>query len=204
MLNAGWKMSRPEKLPGQLPEGDADLLYEAYRQVIPLKGHARVTHELGPVSLRPSQQILARRARAVAQPAPTDKLSDGDAHSIEDVLEHYQVAGVSGESLRRLKREADRIRECLDLHGLTRDQARAALGHFVRAASARGITRVRIIHGQGYGSHGGTSVLRYLARHWLSQMPEVLGFVTPPPAQGGKGAVIALLRATQVGQESLC
>ncbi|MCD8538202.1 MAG: Smr/MutS family protein [Burkholderiaceae bacterium] len=195
-------MSRPDK-HGPLSDEELKLLTQAYRQVIPLKGHARVTHQSQSSPWRPSQQAMERRARAVAEPGANAKLSDGDPYTLDDAPETYRAAGVSGEALRRLRREADKVRECLDLHGLTRDQARVTLQHFVRAATSRGVTRVRVIHGQGYGSQGGTSVLRYLARHWLAQMPEVLGFVTPAPAQGGKGAVLALLRASQSRHEGL-
>ena len=202
MPSGGWKMSQPDK-PRPLPEVEAKLLEQAYRQVIPLKGHARVTHEPQRLPARPSQQVLQRRARATEQPVSNAKLSDGDPYTLDDAPDSYRASGVSGEALRRLRREAARVRECLDLHGLTRDQARVAIQHFVQAASSRGVTRVRIIHGQGYGSQGGTSVLRYLARHWLAQMPQVLGFVTPTPSEGGKGAVIALLRSSQARNEGL-
>ena len=202
MLNVGWKMSRPEK-PRPLSDAEDKLLDEAYRLVIPLKGHARVTHQPPRLPIRASQQILDRRANASDHAASPTNLSDGDPYSLDQAPETHRVSGISGEILRRLRREAPKIRECLDLHGLTRDQARVAMQHFVQAASNRGITRVRIIHGQGYGSQGGASVLRYLARHWLSQMPEVLGFVTPSPADGGKGAVVVLLRSAQARHEGL-
>ncbi len=196
-------MNRRDKPAGSLSQADAELLAQAYRQVIVLKGHERVTHEPDRAPVRTSQQMQERRARATAEPTQNAKLSDGDPSTLDDVPQSYRAPGVSGEALRRLKREAGRVRECLDLHGLSRDQARLALQHFVRVASGRGVTHVRIIHGQGYGSQGGTSVLRYLVRHWLAQMPEVLGFVTPPPAQGGKGAVLALLRSSQTRHEVL-
>lgn len=195
-------MSRPDK-PAALSDAEAKLLAQAYRQVIPLKGHTRVTHQTASSPTRVSQQVLARRLRATTGPSANAKLSDGDPYSLEEAPEAFKVSGVSGEALRRLRREASKIRESLDLHGLSRDQARVAMHHFVQTAARRGITRVRIVHGQGYGSEGGTSVLRYLARHWLTQMPEVLGFVTPPPADGGKGAVLALLRSSHTRHESL-
>ena len=194
-------MSRPKVQLGDQPEADAELLAKAYRQVIPLKGHARVTHETSKPSPRISQQIINRRAQATAEPLTQARLSDGDPHTLQDAPESWRAAGVSGEALRRLRREGDRVRQCLDLHGLTRDQARITLQHFVASASQNGISRVRIIHGQGYGSAGGNAVLRYMARHWLTQMPQVLGFVTPNAAQGGKGAVLVLLRLTQAGHE---
>jgi DNA-nicking Smr family endonuclease len=194
-------MSRTKRHLGDLSQADAELLAQAYRQVIELKGRARVTHEPETRLARPSQQALRRRAQATATVARAPELSDGDPNSLDDAPETHRTSGVSGEAIRRLRREADRIRECLDLHGLTRDQARLTLHHFVKAASARGISRIRIIHGQGFGSQGGASVLRYLTRHWLAQMPAVLGFVTPNAAQGGKGAVVVLLRTTQAPNE---
>lgn len=195
-------MSRPDKPPEEQPASEAQLLAQAYSQVIPLKGHARVTHEPQRRPIRPSQQIRQRRERAAADPSSQTQLSDGDPYTFDEALESHRTSGVPADALRRLRREASKTRECIDLHGLTRDQARAALQYFVKSASTRGVTRIRVIHGQGYGSQGGTSVLRHLARHWLTQMPEVLAFVTPSPADGGKGAVIALLRSTQARHET--
>lgn len=190
-------MSRHKLQLGNQPEADAELLAQAYRQVIPLKGHARVTHEQSQSPRRVSQQIINRRAQATADLPVQAKLSDGDPLSLTDAPESWRAPGISSEALRRLRREGDRIVQCLDLHGLTRDQARITLQHFINSASDNGINRVRVIHGQGYGSEGGNAVLRYLARHWLTQMPQVLGFVTPNAAQGGKGAVLILLRLAQ-------
>jgi len=198
-------MSRPKAPIGALSETDAELLAQAYRQVIPIKGHARVTHE----PARPNGQgklpehTARRRANATEGSTAQAALSDGAALSFEEPPESYRASGISNQALRQLKRHAASIRETLDLHGLTRDQARVAIQHFVSAAAARGITRVRIVHGQGYGSRDGTSVLRYLARHWLQQLPSVLAFVTPPMGDGGKGAVLVLLRTSQTSHDRL-
>jgi DNA-nicking Smr family endonuclease len=194
-------VSRHKPELGDLPEADAQLLAQAYRQVIPLKGHARVRHEPDQTPRRASEQTLQRRAQATADSPARAGLSDGDPLTVKEAQEDYRASGISSEMLRRLRREGSQVRQCLDLHGLTRDQARITLQHFIQTASAHGIHRVRIIHGQGYGSQGGNAVLRYLTRHWLTQMPEVLGFVTPNAAQGGKGAVLVLLRLTQSGHQ---
>ena len=47
---------------------------------------------------------------------------------------------------------------------------------------------VRIVHGKGLG------VLREALRVELPARAEVLGFVEAPPAQGGSGAVLVLLK----------
>lgn len=206
MPSAGWKVNRTDQgkarnirrqEPSDVPQSsDKELLAQAYRQVIPLKGHHRVTHEPPRHEGRPSAQTLNRRARSSEAATRVLGPSDGDPHTFAQPLETYRTSGVSAQALRRLRRDAARIREQLDLHGLTRDQARAMVLHFVKQAHSRGINQIIIIHGQGYGSTGGSSVLRQLTRHWLTQMPEVLGFITPNPAQGGKGAVAVLLRST--------
>lgn len=174
---------------------DDELLAKAYRQVIPLKGHARVTHESSKHSNRPNEQVLRRRLAATQSATTGPALSDGHLQQTESADETYRISGVSGEAIRRLRREAKKIRETLDLHGLDRDQARALVHHFIGNACDRGVTRVRIIHGQGHGSTDGASILRSLTRHWLTQMPQVLGYVTPGANDGGRGAVLILLRS---------
>lgn len=195
-------MSRPDK-PADTSTGardllptDAELLERAYRQVIPLKGHARVRHEALKPHRHLSENLLRRRSQATRVAAEPSGLSDGIPDDTAHALESYRASGVAGEALRRLRRESEKIHESLDLHGLNRDQARVLIHDFVARARDRGISRVRIIHGQGYGSSDGSSVLKYLTRHWLAQMPEVIAFVTPAPNQGGKGAVLVLLRAS--------
>jgi DNA-nicking Smr family endonuclease len=186
-----------EPAPTRLSEEDQELLAQAYRQVIALKGHRRVVHQRPCVHAGLSEQTRHRRANALEDVRYEHTLSDGDPEYAQNTLENYRVSGVAEETLRRLRREARQITETLDLHGLNREQARAIVTHFIENARARGIYRVCIIHGQGFGSNLGTSVLRYLTRHWLSQMPAVLAFTSPPQTNGGKGAVLVLLRSTQ-------
>jgi DNA-nicking Smr family endonuclease len=177
----------------QLSESDTQLLAHALSKVIPLKGHERIAHAPAKKPL----PIIRRERATQALSSPAVALSDGAPDSFADALEAYRTPSASGDMMRRLKRQAAQIRECLDLHGLTRDQARVAVFHFVRTAQQQGIRQVRIIHGQGYGSANGASILRQQTRHWLTQMPEVLGFVTPPPNHGGRGAVLVQLRSAQ-------
>lgn len=184
------RAERPDTSPVSGVASDAELLSRALAQVIPIRGHARVVHE------QPKKHgSLARRiARESHGPVQPPALSDVDRDPAS-TLEAYRRDGVPSEALRRLKRQGETVRECLDLHGLTRDQARAAVNHFVRSAAQTGVARLRIIHGQGYGSATGTAVLRQQTRHWLTQLPEVLGFVTPNARSGGKGAVLVLLKS---------
>ena len=96
--------------------------------------------------------------------------------------------GHSPDLLRRLRRGHWRVGDELDLHGLNRAQAAQSLRGFLDELADRRPACVRIIHGKGQG------VLRETLRRALPARPEVIGFVEAPPAQGGSGAVLVLLR----------
>jgi len=186
-------MRKVKRADQPLSPEDAQLLAQALAQVIPLKGRQRVLHQTPIPQVSPN-----RRRNATETPVAGLPLSDGAVVDPTDVLESFQRPGVSGEILRRLKRESPKIRESLDLHGLNREQARLAVGHFIQNAANQGIKRVRIIHGQGFGSSLGAGLLRQQTRHWLTQIQEVLAFAGAPNHDGGKGAVLVLLRTPKI------
>ena len=81
----------------------------------------------------------------------------------------------------------------LDLHGLTRDEARSARPLPSRRPE-NGYRCVRLIHGKGLGSPGREPVLKHLSRGWLMQREEILAFCQARPHDGGEGALLVLLR----------
>jgi DNA-nicking Smr family endonuclease len=89
--------------------------------------------------------------------------------------------------LRQLRRGYWRVEDELDLHGLTRIQAEQAIRVFLDDAT--GMRCVRIVHGKGAG------ILRETLRATLPARAEVLAFVEAPPAQGGAGAALVLLKS---------
>ena len=93
--------------------------------------------------------------------------------------------GHSPDLLKKLRRGQWRVEDELDLHGLSRAQAGAALDDFLDQTRAR---CVRIVHGKGSG------ILREALRAALPGHVEVVAFVEAPPQQGGSGAVLVLLR----------
>ncbi len=185
-------MRKTERADPALSTEDAQLLAQALAQVIPLRGRQRVTHD------KPAPPINFQKRPAPASEPDSFALSDGDTSGQAPVLESFHRSGVSSETLRRLKRDSHNVRETLDLHGLNRDQARLSVAHFVNSAVQQGVKRVRIVHGQGFGSTHGGALLRQQTRHWLTQMPDVLAFVGAPAQDGGKGAVLVLLRSSQL------
>ncbi len=94
---------------------------------------------------------------------------------------------------RKLRRGDWRIQGQLDLHGLRREDARQALGQFIKDAHGAGLRCVRVVHGKGLGSPGKAPVLKGRVQGWLIQKQEVLAFVQARPAEGGAGALVVLL-----------
>ena len=102
------------------------------------------------------------------------------------------------EMLRKLRRGVWTIQAQLDLHGLRSDEAREALGQFVRDAKRMGWRCVRVVHGKGLGSPGKEPVLKSKVQRWLVQKNEVLAFVQAKPSDGGAGALVVLLGPSNV------
>jgi DNA-nicking Smr family endonuclease len=88
-------------------------------------------------------------------------------------------------------------RATLDLHGLRVAVAERRLSAFLAEESAAGTKLVLVIVGKGRHSPGGAGVLRGAIAEWLSAgaaAPHVLAFRTAPPALGGNGGVLVLLK----------
>jgi DNA-nicking Smr family endonuclease len=86
----------------------------------------------------------------------------------------------------------------LDLHGMTQEEAHAALVRFLRRAQADGARFVLVITGKGARAGGeGGGVLRRQVPLWLGLAEfrdAVLGFEEAHMAHGGQGALYVRLR----------
>ncbi|HZO00488.1 MAG TPA: Smr/MutS family protein [Burkholderiales bacterium] len=96
--------------------------------------------------------------------------------------------------LRKLRRGHWVVEASLDLHGLNRAEAAAAVRQFLRECRARRLGCLRIVHGKGLGSRNREPVLKGKVYHWLKMRDEVLAFAQAPSAHGGAGAVLVLLK----------
>ncbi len=84
----------------------------------------------------------------------------------------------------------------LDLHGLTRQEARPKIRAFVREAHRRGHRTIAIVHGKGSHSEGGIGVLCDVVVEVLSRggaAPLVDAFATAPAPLGGDGVMLVQL-----------
>ena len=183
----------PSKPPVTLAGDDAALFRHAVGDAKPILDAGRITPP------RPRAQPIPRRRQSKDQPAH-DLLTDHLPQGIESGDElTFLRPGVSPQALRRLRRGHWLVKDELDLHGLTRDQAREQLVAFLNHCQQRDSRCVRIIHGKGLSSKNHEPVLKQLVKSWLMQREDVLAFVPARPAEGGGGAVIVLLKRGNKG-----
>ena len=107
------------------------------------------------------------------------------------------VSGLDRRIVQKLKRGEFAIQGHLDLHGMIRTEAKAALEKFVLDSRRAGKRCVLIVHGRGLHSKDQIPVLKESVQLWLSRGRigrEVIAFATARPTDGGAGAVYVLLR----------
>jgi DNA-nicking Smr family endonuclease len=141
-------------------------------------------------------QPVARQKQLDEQAALRESLSDEfDVTTLLDVDDQmsFRRPGIGTDVTAKLRRGHWSMQAEIDLHGLRTDEAREALGEFLRSAKTRGIRCVRVVHGKGLGSPGKTPVLKTKVQRWLVQKQEVLAFVQAKAADGGAGALLVLL-----------
>lgn len=177
------------------PERDADDLDDfrsAMAGVQPLPSSNRVPPPVVRPSTRPRQSEADERA-------VMDELLDYSMFEPEliesgDTLT-YRGPGLQDAVWRKLRRGGYRLRAELDLHGMNRADARAAVSDFLAECQARDARCVRIIHGKGNRSPNTGPVIKTLLDSWLRRRADVIAFCSARPHDGGTGAVYVLLRA---------
>ena len=151
------------------------------RDVEPLDADDRAPRT-PPRAKPPREAVAARRAATPAKPVRA--------------LKAGEPLDLDRRTMDRLRRGQIRPEGRLDLHGMTRDRAHAALHDFIATSHAAGKRCVIVITGRGRASFGG-GVLRAETPRWLnldSIRPMVLGFAEAHPKDGGAGALYVLLR----------
>jgi DNA-nicking Smr family endonuclease len=135
------------------------------------------------------EAIDALRA-LVSGDAPFD-LSDSD-----EFIEG-RVSGMDAGIVRKLRRGEFAVQGHIDLHGMTREEAKGAVEAFLRASRQAGKRCVLVVHGRGLHSKDQLPILKDSLRTWLATARfgrQVLAFATARPVDGGAGAIYVLLR----------
>ncbi len=81
----------------------------------------------------------------------------------------------------------------MDLHGMRRSEAEAALECFIGDCLEDGLQTVLLVHGKGRRSEVKDGVLKPLTIQWLKQQPDILAFCEAQPRDGGRGALYVML-----------
>ncbi len=172
-------------------EREQKLFALAVGPVRPLADKGRIPPHRVPVDPQPVQR--QRDEAAVMREALSDDFDVETLLHTDDMLS-YRRPGLGPAVVRKLREGGWSIQRQIDLHGLRTDEAREALGRFIREAHQNGLRCVRVVHGKGLGSPGRTPVLKQRVLRWLVQKNEVMAFVQARPAEGGAGALVVLLR----------
>lgn len=172
-------------------ERERRVFADAVGPVQPLRDHGR--SQARATLPEPHPRMRERDEQAALREALSDEVDVESLLLTDDGLS-WRRPGVAPDVAARLRRGQWAVQAQLDLHGLRRDEARAQLQAFVRAALRHGQRCVRVIHGKGHGSPGREPVLKARVQRWLAQRAEVIAFAQATGPQGGAGALIVLLQ----------
>ena len=163
---------------------------EAMKGVKPIDQPNRIQHEKVKPSARPTQSLKDEQQVLV------DMLSEPDDLTCIETGDElfFTRSGLQQKVIKRLKRGELTIQAELDLHRLTKAEARQEVVEFLHYCAQNNFKQVRIVHGKGHGSPGKIPVLKTLVNHWLQQKDEVLAFCSARPCDGGTGAIYVLLK----------
>lgn len=185
------KHRRPGAWPEELAikDEERELFRRAVRDVRPIAAPKRA-----PERERRRPRAASRRADEAAVLADSLRFdaADLDVESGDELS--FRREGVPESVLRRLRRGDHAVRDEIDLHGMTQDEARAALAAFIAEAAHHGRRCLRVIHGKGRGSGHRGPVLKSAVNRWLRRHDAVSAFCSARRNDGGTGALYVLLR----------
>ena len=184
-----------EKAARELAEKQAQAERHLFKRAIgavqPLNHEPRVP--LAPAPAKPVALQQQLDHEKVLRESLSDDFDVSTLLDTDDELS-FRRPGIGTDVTQKLRKGHWSLQGQIDLHGMRSDEAREALGQFIRDASKRGWRCVRVVHGKGLGSPGKTPVLKGKVLRWLVQKIEVLAFVQAKASEGGAGALVVLLK----------
>lgn len=179
-----------------LAEDDARLFRQAVRAVEPLRRKPGSAQWMAGANL-PAEMLAAKRKQAMGDASPSLALSPHMSQAVSSESDDtvFLRAGHGPDVLRDLRKGRWSVQASIDLHGNTVEEARRRLEGFMADCLAYGARCVRVVHGVGYGSPDGLSVLGPQVARWLISWEAVQAYAACGPAEGGRGALRVLLKA---------
>ena len=187
----------------QTPEGETE--EQMYERA--MRGVARARWRHTPAASPPPPHFSARGSDLEDLVLMKDALEEDTSPRIPDHPEYIEgCVGVTGRLfLPHLRNGTYSVQGQVDLHGLSRPEARRIVEEFIQSMSRFRSCCVKIIHGRGINSPNEKAVLKTSLQRWLTtrrMSRHVLAFASAPATQGGVGAVCVLLRHTRSATKS--
>jgi DNA-nicking Smr family endonuclease len=173
-------------------EAEKQLFATTVGKVKPLQAEKKAVLQPEPPAPIPVQR--QRDEQSVLREALSDEWDAASLLNTDETLS-FRRPGIGMDVVRKLRKGDWSVQAQLDLHNLRTEEARQALGQFIRESHKNGLRCVRVVHGKGLGSPGKEPVLKPKVQSWLIQKNQVMAFVQATPAQGGAGALVVLLQA---------
>ncbi len=175
---------------------EARLFLEAVGAVEPVKVSPT---RVGPPPPRSVNDVRIPTEEAESLAALAELVSATGEFELADSDEFIEgaVQGFDERVMRKLRAGDFSTQARVDLHGLTRDEARLELERFLTSARTAGHRCVLVVTGRGLHSEDQVPVLKQGVQQWLTHgrvSKFVLGFCTARPKDGGAGAIYVLLR----------
>jgi DNA-nicking Smr family endonuclease len=118
----------------------------------------------------------------------------------EDVISHYNDKKnrhyYALDQISKLINKSQTTIRSLDLHGMKVEDICLHISHHIHNFSDHKF--IQIIHGKGYHSDDGLSIIKSQVVHYLKQHPQVYAFCSCPQKLGGTGALWVQLRETDI------
>lgn len=177
---------------------EADIFRMNIGDVTPIKTPDNYVHPHTPVNTKTSgdkPKDITSMSEAIQEMEQWSDEFDASLWQSNEESFSYAIKGSSPGLIKKLRKKHWPVQAWLDLHGMQRDQARAALSDFLRKAKQAELRCVGVIHGKGIHSQQ-AAVLPDKVRAWLSQSELVQAFCPANAHDGGDGALYVLLRST--------
>lgn len=175
----------------------AELFFEAVADVRPFHASTKKPAKPGSHPLQKKTVVVAQERDAIEEESFLEEISrlKLDKKFSDSLPDNGELQPLSGNRLRQLKRGVISVNHQLDLHGLSREEALAALPGFLLSARQRGQKAVLVITGKGNHS-AEEPVLQQAVASWLRDAGRttVLEFTPAPREMGGSGAYVVFLR----------